>query len=334
MFAPSTTPEAQRAGPTRRGTLAVLAALVAAPTAALAAYPDRPVRIIVPFPAGGGTDIVVRLIGPHLSAELQQPVVFENKGGAGTVIGTDLAANAAPDGYTLLFTSSAFTANASLMKKLPYDPLRSFVPIGSAALHPFVLVAHPSLPARNMGELLAYAKANPGKLSYASVGTGSSQHLGMELLKRQAGVDIVHVPYKGSSPATTDLLGGQVHMMFNGISPTLQHIRSGKLKVLATDAQKRVPLLPDVPTVSESGVPGFKITTWSGLFAPAGVPADVQARLSVAWAKVMAVPEVQKALSDRGLVPHPLSPVEFAAMLKEDKEDWARLVRETQVQPE
>ncbi|WBY01544.1 tripartite tricarboxylate transporter substrate binding protein [Ramlibacter tataouinensis] len=319
-------------GVSRRLSIALLAALGTG--AALAAFPERPIRIVVPFPAGGGTDIVARVIGPHLSAELKQPVVFENKAGASTVIGTEAVANAPADGYTLLFTSSAFTANASLIKSLPYDPLRTFTPIGSAALHPFVLVAHPSLPANNLKELIAYAKANPGKLNYASVGPGSSQHLGMELLKRMAGVDIAHIPYRGSAPAMTDLLGGQVNLMFNGVSPTLQHIRTGKLKVLATDADRRVSVLPDVPTVAEAALPGYKITTWSGLLAPAAVPADVRERLAAAWTKAMAVPEVQKALTDRGLVPNPLAPAQFAQMLGEDKEAWAKLVRDTKVEPE
>lgn len=315
----------------------LLAAALASLSPALAGastYPDKPLRIVVPFPAGGGTDIVARLIGPHLSAELKQQIVFDNRAGAGTVIGTGYVAGAAPDGYTLLFTSSAFTANASLMKKLPYDPLQSFAPIGSAALHPFVLVAHPSVPANNLKELLDHARRNPGKLSYASVGPGSSQHLGMELLKRMAGVDIVHVPYRGSAPAVTDLLGGQVHLMFNGISPTLPHIRGGKLKVLATDADRRVPLLPDVPTVSEAAVPGYKITTWSGLLAPSDIPADVKARLTAAWAKVMANPELQKELTQRGLVPNYLNAEQFGQMLKEDKEAWAKLTRDANVEPE
>jgi tripartite-type tricarboxylate transporter receptor subunit TctC len=220
------------------------------------------------------------------------------------------------------------------MKKLPYDPLRSFTPIGSAALHPFVLVAHPSVPVSNFKELLAYVRRNPGKLSYASVGTGSSQHLGMELLKRMAGLHILHIPYKGSAPAVTDLLAGEVHLMFNGISPTLPLIRSGKLKVLATDADRRVPLLPDVPTVAESGVPGYKITTWSGLLAPSGVPAEVTARLTAAWTRVMASPELRKELSERGLVPHALAPAAFGRLLKEDKDMWAKLVRESKVDPE
>ncbi|MDB5898732.1 MAG: hypothetical protein JWP41_2334 [Ramlibacter sp.] len=318
----------------RRMALALLGATAAAPALAAEPYPDRPLRIVVPFPAGGGTDIVARLVGPHLSAELKQPIVFDNRAGAATVIGTEAVASAAPDGYTLLFTSSALTANASLMKKLPYDPLRSFVPIGSAALHPFVLVAHPSVPVNSMKELLAYARRNPGKLSYASVGAGSSQHLGMELLKRMAGIHLVHIPYKGSAPAMTDLLGGQVQLMFNGISPTLPHIRSGKLKVLATDSDHRVPLLPDTPTVSESGVRGYKVTTWSGLLAPAGVPTDVVARLSAAWAKVMLSPALQKELTERGLVPHALAPAAFAQFLKDDRDEWAKLVREARVEPE
>jgi tripartite-type tricarboxylate transporter receptor subunit TctC len=316
----------------RRAAIAIACAFVAMP--AFADYPDKPIRIVVPFPAGGGTDIVARVIGPHFSAELKQPVVFDNKAGAATVIGTEQVANAQADGYTLLFTSSALTANASLMKKLPYDPLRSFEPIGGAALHPFVLVAHPSVPANNLKELLAYAKQNPGKMSYASVGPGSSQHLGMELLKRMAGVDMVHVPYRGSAPAMTDLLGGQVQLMFNGVSPTLPHIRAGKLKVLATDSDRRVPVLPDVPTVSEAALPGYKITTWSGLLAPAAVPADIREKLASAWARAMAKPEVQRDLAERGLVPNHLAPQPFAQLLRADKDEWAKLVKDAKVEPE
>ncbi|MET0310621.1 MAG: tripartite tricarboxylate transporter substrate binding protein [Burkholderiaceae bacterium] len=321
----------------RRGAIALACALLAAPAlsfAQAASFPDKPIRIVVPFPAAGGTDIVARIVGQHFATELKQPVIFDNKAGGGTVIGTEQVANAAADGYTLLFTSSAFTANASLMKKLPYDPLRSFEPIGGAALHPFVLVAHPSVPASNLKELIAYAKQNPGKLNYASVGPGSSQHLGMELLKRMAGVDILHVPYRGSAPATTDLLGGQVQMMFNGVSPTLPHIRAGKLKVFATDSDRRVPVLPDVPTVAEAALPGYKITTWSGLLAPSAVPADIREKLAGAWARAMAKPEVQKELTERGLVPNHLPPAAFAQLLRADKDEWARLVKDAKVEPE
>jgi len=294
-------------------------------------YPSRPLRAVVPFPAGGGTDIVARIVLERMAKELGQPVIVENKAGGGTVIGTMAVAHAEADGYTVLFTSSAFSVNPYLLKDAPYDPIKSFAPVGSAAMHPFVLVASPSLPADNIQELVAYAKANPGKLNYASVGNGSSQHLGMELLKRMAGIDLVHIPYKGSSPAMVDLLGGQVSLMFNGISPTLGHIRAGKLKVLATDSATRVPLLPEVPTVAESGVPGFEITTWSGLLAPAGTPHDVVQKLGEVMQKVVNSPEVQKELTERGLIPTSMPPAQFAAFLKKDTEKWAELVKDAGV---
>ena len=326
--------DSPRIGLTRRRLIVAAAAGGLAFAARADDYPNKPIRVIVPFPPAGGTDIVARIVGAAFATELKQPLVFDNRAGAGTIIGTQAVATSPPDGYNLLFTSSAFTANVSLQKKLPYDPLADFIPIGTAALHPFVLVAHPSVPANNLRELIAYAKAHPGKLNYASVGPGSSQHLGMELLKRMAGVDIVHVPYKGSSPAMNDLLGGQVQMMFNGVSPTLAFIRSGRLKVFATDSDRRVPILPEVPTVAESGLPGYKTTTWSGLLAPAGTPADVVAKLTAAWAKAMASPAVQKDLTERGLVPYTLAPKAFAVMLKEDKDEWAKLTRDANVQPE
>jgi len=311
-----------------------LLALAAVTSSAASTYPDKPIRVIVPFPAGGGTDIAARLIMPAFSKELKQSVIVENRAGAATVIGTDVVANAPADGYTLLYTSSAFTANASLMRKLSYDPLTSFYPIGCAALHPFVLVANPSVPANNLKELISYAKQNPGKLNYASAGPGSTQHLEMELLKRLAGLDIVHVPYRGSSPAMTDLLGGQVNIMFNGVSPTLAYIRSGKLKVFATDSNRRLELLPNVPTMAQAGVSGFNFTTWSGLLAPSKLPPEAKAVLDAAWKKAMAKPEVQKALAQRGLVPNYLSPTDFAQMLRKDKTQWAELVRDAHVQPQ
>jgi len=317
-----------------QGMAGALIALAALTSAAAGTYPDRPIRVVVPFPAGGGTDIAARLIMPALSKELKQSIIIDNRAGAATVIGTEAVANSPADGYTLLYTSSAFTANASLMRKLSYNPLTSFEPIGSAALHPFVLVANPAVPANNLKELVSYAKQHPGKLNYASVGIGSTQHLEMELLKRLTGIDAVHVPYRGSSPAMTDLLGGQVNIMFNGVSPTLAYIRSGKLKVYATDSTRRLALLPDVPTMAEAGVSDFNFTTWSGLLAPNGLPPQVKAVLDAAWKKVMTEPEVEKSLAQHGLVANYLSPVDFATMLRKDKAQWAELVHNAHVQPQ
>jgi tripartite-type tricarboxylate transporter receptor subunit TctC len=291
-------------------------------------YPNKPIKIIVPFPAGGGTDIVIRAISPKLSINMGQPIYIENKSGASTLIGTELASKSDADGYTLLFTSSAFTANSALTANLPYDPLKSFIPIGSAALHPFLLVAHPSIKASSLRELLSYAKENPGKISYASVGDGSSQHLGMELILKNKGVDIVHVPYRGSAPAMNDLLGGQVQIMLNGVSPTISHIKNGKLKVLATDSPERVNLLPEVPTLNELGVDDYKITTWSGLLAPAGTPKDIIKTLESNWIKTISDPSVMKMLSDRGLIPTSLNSKSFFEFLHKDLEEWKNVVKE------
>lgn len=307
--------------------------LAATAITAHAAYPDRPIHFVVPFPAGGGTDIVARLVADKMASSLGQPIIVENKAGAGTIIGTEAVARAQPDGYTLLYTSSAFSVNPSLIKNIPYDPEKSFKPVGLAAFHPFVLLVNPKLPVHTIKELIDYAKKNPGKLNYASVGVGSSQHLAMELFKRMAGVDIQHIPYKGSAPAVTDLLGGQVMLMFNGISPTLGYIRSGKLRALATDSEKPVPLLGGVPTVSDSGLPGFKITTWSGLLAPAGTPQAVVEQLAAAMSKAVESPDFQSKLQSMGLQPAGMAPAQFAAFLREDVAEWAKLVKDSGAQP-
>jgi tripartite-type tricarboxylate transporter receptor subunit TctC len=292
-------------------------------------WPSKPIRFIVPFPPGGGTDIVARAVADKLAAALGQPIVIENRAGAGTVIGTEAVAKSLANGYTFLFTSSAYSVNPSLQPKLPYDPVNAFAPIGLASLHPFVLVAHPSLPANNVPELIDYAKKNPGALNYASVGNGSSQHIEMEYFKRMAGIDIAHIPYKGSAPAVTDLLGGQVLLMFNGISPTLAYIRSGQLKVLATDSNRRVPLLKDVPTVTESGLPGFKFTTWSGLLAPAGTPRAIIARMATELQKVVTSAEFRDRMGGLGLEASALAPEQFAAFLRNDMATWAKFVKDS-----
>ncbi|MDB5795730.1 MAG: hypothetical protein JWR25_2109 [Noviherbaspirillum sp.] len=313
---------------------AALLTLTGTASAQSANWPSRPIHFIVPFPAGGGTDIVARAVADKLGTALGQPIVIENRGGAGTVIGTEAVAKAQPNGYTFLFTSSAFSVNPSLLPKLPYDTEKSFVPVGLASLHPFVLVAHPSLPATNVRELIDYAKKNPGKLNYASVGNGSSQHIEMEFFKRMAGVDIVHIPYKGSAPAVTDLLGGQVMLMFNGISPTLSYIRSGQMKVLAVDSEKRVPLLKDVPTVAESGIPGFTFTTWSGMLAPAETPRPIVARMASEMQKVVTSAEFRDKLGALGLDASSLSTEQYGAFLRSDMANWAKMVKESGAQPD
>lgn len=297
-------------------------------------YPSRPIRMVVPFPPGGGTDIVARAVAGKLGAAFGQPVVVENRGGGGTVIGTTAVANAPPDGYTLLLTSSAFTINTGLWNNLPYDIEKNFVPIANASLHPFVLVVHPSLPVNTVQELIAYAKKNPGKLSYASVGNGSSQHIEMEMLKRAAGFSAEHIPYQGSSPAMIDLLGGRVSLMFNGVSPTLAHIRSGRLKALAVDGERRVPLLKDVPTMAEAGLTGFSIVTWSGLLAPAGTPKPVVERLTAEMQKIVASADFRDRLGALGLeAGGPAGPA-YAEFLKNDAAHWGRVIKESGIKLE
>ncbi|HTD89334.1 MAG TPA: tripartite tricarboxylate transporter substrate binding protein, partial [Burkholderiales bacterium] len=262
--------------------IAAVAALaapgVAPPTFAQAAgnaYPNKPLRVIVPFAAGGPSDIFVRTIGPRLTEAWGQPVVIENRGGAGGVIGIELAVRAAPDGYTLLLgASGALVINPAFNSKLPYDSFRDLAPITLVVVNPQLLVFHPSLAANSVQELIQVAKAKPGQLNYASVGAGSSPHMGMEMLKAMAGVNLTHVPYKGTAPALTDLLGGQVSLMFTSMATVLPQVRAGKLKGIAVGSGKRSPAVPEIPTVAESGVPGFDYVTWFAFYAPAGTPAD------------------------------------------------------------
>ncbi len=237
------------------------------------AYPDKPIRLIVPYPPGGAADFAARAVAEKLTEAWGQQVVVDNRGGAGGIIATEIVARSAPDGYTLLHgTPAGLVINSLLRKKLPYDAARDFTPVGREVIVPQILVLNPSLPANSLKELIALAKAKPGQLNYASVGIGSPNHLVIELLKSMAGIDIVHVPYKGGGPAVTDLLGGHVQLMFNGMASVMPLVRSGKPKAIAIGIAKRSPAAPDVPTVAEAGVPGFEYTTWNGIFAPAQTP--------------------------------------------------------------
>ena len=250
--------------------------------AAAQTYPTRPIKFIVPYPPGGGTDVVARILTEPLTAELGQTIVIDNRGGAAGNVGTDIAAKAPADGYTILFTLSSHTINPKLYDKLPFDVERDFVPISMAALIPQILVVHPSVPANNVQELIALAKANPGKLNYASVGTGSPGHIAGELFKLKTGVDIVHVPYKGGGPAVTDTIGGQVQMLFVSMPAAWQLVKAGKLKAIAVTSAKRSQTAPDVPTIAESGVPDFVVDSWYGALAPAKTPPAIVARLNAA----------------------------------------------------
>jgi tripartite-type tricarboxylate transporter receptor subunit TctC len=307
---------------------ATAAAMLLPQLAAAQAYPDKPIRVIVPVPAGGTPDVVARMVAPGLSGLLGQQLVIDNRGGAGALIGTELAARAVPDGYTLFFSSpGGLTILPHLHKKIPYDPLKDFAPVSLVCIGPFLLITHPAVPATTVKELIALAKAEPGKLNYASAGNGTPNHLAMELFKNMAGVDITHVPYKGAPQAVTDLIGGSVDLMFNSIPPALPHIKSGRLKLLAVASAKRSPQLPDVPTVSEAGVRGFEVITWFGLLAPAKTPKQILARLNELMVKVVRAPELKSQLEILGYDAVGSSADEFAAFILAESEKYAKVVK-------
>ena len=298
--------------------------------AAQAAYPSKPITIVVPFSAGGTTDILARIVGQSLGTELGQTVIIDNKPGAGGNIGAQAVARAAADGYTLLMgTVGTHAINAALYKKMPFDPAKDFAPISRVAMVPNVLVVPASQPYKTVGQVIAAAKAQPGKLTFASSGSGTSIHLSGELFKSVTGIDILHIPYKGSAPAVTDLLGGQVTMMFDNLPSSMQHIKSGKLRAIAVTSAKRSPELPDVPTVAESGDKGFEATSWFGLCAPAGTPPAVMAKLNAAVVKLLANADVKKKLAEQGAEPHGEKPEQFAAFIRSEATKWGKVVRES-----
>lgn len=309
----------------------VLGAGLLGGTSALAqAYPTKPVTIIVPFAAGGTTDILARIIGQALTAELGQSVVVDNRAGAGGNIGGQAAAKAAPDGHTLFMgTVGTHAINASLYKKMPFDPVKDFAPLTRVANVPNLLVANPAQPYKSVKDLIAYAKANPGKVNFGSSGNGSSIHLSGELFKSLAKVDMQHVPYKGSAPAVTDLLGNQIGIMFDNMPSAIQHVRSGKLVPLAVTTAKRSPELPNVPTIAEAGVPGYEATLWFGMFAPAGTPAPVLAKLNAAIVKVLAQPDVKKKINEQGAEVYSETPEQFAAFIQAESVKWGKVVKES-----
>jgi len=306
--------------------------LVTAPASGQGSYPDKPVRIIVPFPPGGPADSLARIIGDRLSASLGKSFVVENKPGAGGNIGMEMGAKAAPDGYTLtLAPTGNLTIAPSLYSKLPYDPAKDFAPITVLASVPNVLVVHPSVPAKNLRELIAYAKANPGKLNFASPGSGSGPHLAGELLKSMAGIDMVHVPFNGVSPAMNALLGGQVQVFFAQSSVALQHVKNGTVVALGVASTKRIAAAPDLPTIAEQGLPGFEVTSWYALVAPAGTPAPIVDRLYAEIAKALAAPDVREKIGGLGADPVGNTPAEFAAMQHAEAARWAKLAREANI---
>jgi tripartite-type tricarboxylate transporter receptor subunit TctC len=291
-------------------------------------YPTRAITLIVPFPAGGTTDILGRFVGQALSAAWNQPVVVENRGGAGGNIGAAAVAKAAPDGYTLLVgTVGTHAINASLYAKMPYDTLKDFAPVTQIASVPNMLVVTPSLPVGSVTELIAYAKANPGKLNMASSGNGTSIHLSGELFKVMTGVDMVHVPYKGSAPALNDLMAGQVQLMFDNMPSALPQVKGGTLKALAVTTATRSPAMPDLPTVAEAGVPGFEASSWFGVFAPAGTPKEIVAKLQTEIARILKSPEMTERLAQQGAVAVGNTPQEFGAYVQSELVKWADVVK-------
>ena len=310
-----------------------LAALAAACLSCIAfnagaqAYPARPVKIIVPFAAGGPADIYARFVGERLQSALGQPFVVENRPGGGAVVGTDAVAKSAPDGYTLLMMSNTHTVNESLLREKPYQLLRDLVPVAPINYSDLVMVVHPSVPASSLKEFLALAKSKPGGLNYASSGPGTPYHMAGELFKAMAGVDIVHVPYKGSSGARTDILGGQVHMMFDAITTMAPNVRAGKLKALGTSGKARSSVLPEVPTVSEAGVPGYDAVIWLGIMAPTGTPKAIVDRLNAEITRATGAPETKEAWARQGAVAMSMSAEEFGRFMREDIEKWARIVK-------
>jgi tripartite-type tricarboxylate transporter receptor subunit TctC len=317
----------QRRSALRLATIVALLAAVGAPCALAQAWPARAVKIVVPFAPGGATDIIGRLVAQKLGDRLGQPVVVENKPGAGTTIGNAVVAKAPPDGYTLLFAPTPFVITQAMYADLPYDATRDFAPVSLLALSPFILVVNDAVPAKNVTELVALAKAKPGALTFCSAGSGSVPHLAGELFKLNARVDIVHVPYKGGGPAITDLIGGQVNMMFATPIEVMQHVQSGRLRVLATTATQRLPSLPNVPTVQEGGVPEFEVNAFFGMLAPAGTPKPIVDRLAAEIERVMADPEVLQRFAEQSAVPRVLGPAAFTAFLATEKARWADVVK-------
>jgi tripartite-type tricarboxylate transporter receptor subunit TctC len=312
--------------------LLVLVAMAAAALPSLAAraegYPSKPIRFVVPYPAGGPLDTVARLLGQKVAEGLKQPVIVDDKPGAGGNIGADAVAKSAPDGYTILMGAVATHAiNPSLYASMPYDAAKDFAPITQVASTPNVLVVNPSVPAANVREFIAYAKAHPGQLNFGSGSSGSAGHLAGELFKSLAGVDMVHVPYKGAAPAMQDLIGGQIHLMFDNLASSLSQVRAGRIRALAVTTARRSSLAPELPTIAESGLPGFDISTWFGVFAPAGTPPEVIARLHDEFARALAAPEVREKMLNLGAEPVASRPAEFAAYIRSEAAKYALLVK-------
>jgi len=314
-----------------RATVLAAAASCAVPAFAQT-YPAKPIRMIIGFPPGGGTDIIGRIVAQRMSEGLKQQLIVDNRGGASGLIGAELAAKAPPDGYTIMMAHiAAMSILPSLYSKMSYDPVKDFAPISLVAISPQLVVAHPSLPAKNIKELIALAKARPGEIHFASVGNGSVQHLAGEMFNIQAGVKMVHVPYKGGGPSAIDLMAGHVQLSFDVIPVVIGFVKAGKLRPIAVTSEKRTALLPDVPTVNESGLKGFDLSTWWGLVAPAAAGKDVVARLHTEAVKALQLPDVRERIVANGAEPVGNSSEEFAVFIRNERTKYARIAREANI---
>ena len=310
-----------------RTSCALALALLPLAAAHAQTWPTKPVRLVVGFTPGGGVDINARLLAPKLSEYFGQQVVVDNRPGAGTNIANEMVAKSAPDGYTLLINTAAVAINMSLYKKLPFDTLRDFAPVSIFSMSPNVLVVHPSLPVKNVKDLIALAKSKPGKLNFSSAGAGTTQHLAGELFKLRTGTNIVHVPYKGSAPSLTALIGGEVEMSYANIPAIFQHVKSGRLRPLATTGPKRAELMPEVPTMAEAGAKGVEVVVWYGVLAPAATPRDIVAKLADGIHRATRSPDIRQRLLDQGAEPVGNTPEEFGRQLKDEVVRWAEVVK-------
>jgi len=313
----------------KKSILSAIALLVIALQANAQSYPSRPIRIVVPFGPGGFTDVAARIIQKELAPAIGQPIVIENKPGAGSTIGTSEIAKAAPDGYNLVMISTTHVISPHLYKQMPYDPIKDFTPVMKLAEGPYVLIVHPSLPVRSVADLIALAKARPNSIDYASSGNGSAQHLVGALFVTMAGAPLSHVPYKGSSGAMNDVLGGIVKVSFVGVPNALPNLHAGKIRALAVTTKKRYAELPDVPTMDEAGVKGYDATIWLGLLAPPGTPREIVDKLNTSITKILSTPDARKLMASAGVDVATSSPEEFAALMQSELERWGKVVRET-----